>query len=79
VVCARFHDDCDMPPHSHCAHWEGAMAGKVDLHINGVTNTYKKGDRFFVPEGVEHSAYVHAGFTTIMFFDDKDRYKKKLP
>ena len=77
VVFAQFRQDFDMPPHSHCAQWEIVLEGRVDLIIDGVTKTYQKGDRFFIPEGVEHSAHVHAGYTLIMFFDDKGRYKKK--
>jgi quercetin dioxygenase-like cupin family protein len=77
VVFARFHSDFDMPPHAHCAQFEAVMAGKVDLTIDGETRTYQKGDRFYIPEGVEHSARIHAGFTTIMFFDHKDRYRIK--
>ena len=43
----------------------------------GVKHTYTKGDRFYIPKGTKHSAKVYAGYASVAFFNQKDRYKKK--
>jgi quercetin dioxygenase-like cupin family protein len=77
VVFMEFQKATDVPEHSHASQWEIVLEGRVDYIEDGVTHTYKKGDRFFVNAGKEHSAKVYAGYACIMFFDQKDRYKKK--
>ena len=42
--------------HSHGAQWGIVFEGEMDLTIDGKTKTYKKGDRYFIPSGVKHSA-----------------------
>ena len=73
----EFEKDIEIPEHSHESQWEIVLEGKVDYCEAGKTHTYKKGDRFFVKRG-KHSANVYAGYSCIMFFNQKDRYKKKL-
>ena len=51
--------------------------GKVDYCEGGVKYTYIKGDRFFIPKGVKHSAKVYTEYASIVFFNKKDRYKEK--
>jgi len=53
------------------------LEGKVDYWEDGVKYTYRKGDRFSIPKGKKHSAKVYAGYTSIVFFNQKERYKKK--
>ena len=53
-----------IPPHSHCAQWGLMLDGKMKLTIDGETRIYQKGDRYYIPAGVVHSAefltkYVH--------------------
>ena len=38
--------------------------------------TYVKGDRFFIPKGVKHSAKVFSGCASIVFFNQKIEIKK---
>jgi len=47
------------------------------MTINGVEKTYIKGDRYFIPKGIKHSAKIYAGYADITYFDQKDRYPKK--
>jgi quercetin dioxygenase-like cupin family protein len=77
VVFMEFKKDVEIPEHSHKSQWEIVLEGKVDYWENGKKTRYKKGDRFFVQSGKKHSAYVYAGYSCIMFFNQKDRYKKK--
>jgi hypothetical protein len=50
------------------------LEGKIELEIGGVRNTYQKGDRYYIPEGVKHSGIIYAGYADITFFNQKDRY-----
>lgn len=77
VVFMEFKNDNEIPEHSHESQWEIVLEGKVDYWRDGKKNTYTKGDRFFVPQGKKHSAHIYAGYSCIIFFNQKDRYKKK--
>jgi len=66
-----------VPDHSHCAQWGMVLEGKMNLTIDGKTSTYMKGDRYFIPEGIIHSAEFLTKCYVIDFFADPDRYKKK--
>jgi quercetin dioxygenase-like cupin family protein len=78
VAFMEFTEDVDVPEHTHADQWETVIAGRVDLTINGVKNTFNKGENFYIPEGVKHSARIYAGFASIAFFNQKDRYKLKF-
>jgi len=78
VVFMGFEKDTNVPEHSHENQWEIVLEGKVDYWEDEKKHTYKKGDRFFVQRGKKHSANVYAGYSCIMFFNQKDRYFKKL-
>ena len=71
----------DIPPigkiteHSHGAQWGIVIDGEMDLTIGGITKTYKRGDSYFIPEGVSHSAEFKKRTLALDFFADKDRYK----
>ena len=77
IIFMEFSNDADVPQHSHESQWEIVVSGKVDLEIDGVKKTYKKGDTFFIDKDVKHSAKVYAGYASVAFFNQKDRYKKK--
>ena len=77
IIFLEFEKDVDLPEHSHEAQWEYVLNGKVDLWTDDVKHTYKKGDSFFITKGVKHSGKIYAGYTSIAFFNQKDRYKKK--
>jgi quercetin dioxygenase-like cupin family protein len=77
IVFMEFTFNADVPEHSHADQWETVVSGKVDIVIDGNKTTYSKGDNFFIPDGVKHSAHIYAGFASIAFFNQKDRYKIK--
>ena len=77
VIFMEFERDVDLPEHSHDSQWEVVIEGKVDLVVEGHKQTYQKGDRFFIPRGAKHSARIYAGYSSIAFFNQKDRYKKR--
>ena len=75
IIFMEFKRDVNLPEHSHESQWEIVVEGKVDLIVEGHKQTYKKGERFFIPKGAKHSAKVYAGYSSIAFFNQKDRYK----
>jgi quercetin dioxygenase-like cupin family protein len=75
IVFMEFTKTETIPTHTHESQWELVLAGKVDLTMNATTQTFKKGDRFYIPKDIPHSAVVHAGYHCIIFFDQKDRYR----
>ena len=77
IIFFEFEKDVYLPEHSHEAQWEYVLHGKVDLWVDGVKHTYKKGDNFFIPKGVKHAGKIYAGYASVAFFNQKDRYKKK--
>jgi quercetin dioxygenase-like cupin family protein len=77
VLFMEFAEDVVVPPHAHGAQWGTVLDGRIDLTIDGVQRSYIRGDIYFVPAGVEHSAMVHAGYADVTLFEDRDRYKVK--
>ena len=75
VIFMQASEDTPVPEHSHRAQWELVIAGKVDLTIGGETTAYRAGESFYIPAGVPHGALVHAGFRSVIFFDQADRYR----
>ncbi|MFX0016294.1 MAG: cupin domain-containing protein [Promethearchaeota archaeon] len=66
-----------VPPHSHSAQWGIVVEGEMSLTIAGETKRYKKGDNYFIPEGVIHQAEFHTHFRALDFFADSERYTPK--
>ena len=77
IIFMYFEKEAVIPEHTHESQWEIVLEGKVDYWEEGVKYSYSKGDRFLVPKGKKHSAKVHAGYSSIVFFNQKERYKKK--
>ena len=46
----------EVKAHKHGAQWGVVFEGEMELSIGGKKGTYKKGDNYFIPEGVLHSA-----------------------
>jgi len=74
---ARFDKDVEVPMHSHRAQWELVIVGEVRLTMEGEERTYREGESFYIPEGVEHAGKVKAGYRAVIFFDQTDRYRAK--
>lgn len=64
----------DVAEHKHGAQWGMVVEGEMDLTIGGETKTYKKGDSYYIPQGVLHSAVFKKKTWAIDFFADKNRY-----
>jgi len=77
IIFMEFAEDIDLPEHAHAAQWGIVLEGKIELMIDGISNTYSKGDRYYIPEGVKHSGRIFAGYADMTFFAQKDRYKEK--
>jgi len=77
IVFMYFSRDAVVSPHSHDAQWGVVLEGKIELNLEGKKQTYTKGDRFYILKGETHSAKIYAGYTSMEFFADKDRYKIK--
>lgn len=66
-----------VPPHSHCAQWGVVLEGEMELTIGGSKRVYRKGDWYYIPEGVVHSAVFPERVQVIDVFDDPNRYQAK--
>ena len=66
-----------VPPHKHCNQWGIVLEGKMSLTIGENTNIYQKGDWYFIPEGVVHSATFLTRVQVIDVFDAPDRYQPR--
>ena len=78
ILFMEFEKDVELPEHSHESQWGIVLEGRIDLTIDGTKHTYSKGDRYFIPEGVKHSARIYSGYKDITFFNQSDRYGIKL-
>jgi quercetin dioxygenase-like cupin family protein len=67
----------EVPPHSHCAQWGLVVEGRMKLTIGGEMKIYEKGDWYYIPAGVVHSATFLTRVQAIDVFDDAERYKPK--
>lgn len=77
VLFMSFSTDVELPEHAHEAQSGMVLAGRIDLTVSGVTQTYRRGDVYAIPAGVPHSARIHAGYADITYFDVPDRYQCK--
>jgi mannose-6-phosphate isomerase-like protein (cupin superfamily) len=77
IIFMQFEKDVTLPEHSHAEQVGFALEGKIEIKINNEKRIYKKGDHYFIPEGVKHSAKIFAGYSDITFFNEPNRYKKK--
>ncbi len=66
-----------VPTHAHGAQWGVVVAGELMLTIAGETHTYGKGDSYYIPAGVEHSARFNSRVLVVDFFAEPDRYQPK--
>ena len=66
-----------MPDHSHCAQWGIMLDGKMKLTIGNDTKIYQKGDWYYIPEGIVHSAEFLTKVFVIDVFDDPNGYQIK--
>ncbi len=67
----------EVAEHSHGPQWGIVIEGEMELTIGGKTNTYSKGDYYYIPDSVVHSAVFKCRTRLLDFFADADRYKPK--
>jgi len=77
IVFMEFAETVEIPEHAHESQWGIALEGKIDLIIDGVKNTFVRGDRYFIPKNAKHSAKIYAGYAAIEYFDQVNRYQEK--
>lgn len=77
ILFMEFSEDIEVPEHAHESQWGVVLEGKSELIIDGVHNIFKKGDHYYIPSGVVHSAKIYAGYADITFFNQPDRYQKQ--
>lgn len=77
IIFMQFEKDAEVPAHAHEAQLGIVLEGKIDLTIGGRQQCYTRGDRYYIPAGVEHSAKIHAGYADVTFFNEPDRYVLK--
>ena len=76
-VFMSFEKDVEVPEHSHEAQWGVVLEGEIELTIDGKKYTLTKGDTYFIPKDVKHSARIRRGYKDLTLFNQKDRYKVK--
>ncbi|MHC4401430.1 MAG: cupin domain-containing protein [Planctomycetota bacterium] len=74
-IFMTFDQDVEVPEHSHEAQWGVVLDGQVELTISGEHRVLKKGDTYFIPKGVPHSARIQGGYKDLTLFNQKDRYR----
>jgi quercetin dioxygenase-like cupin family protein len=67
----------EVPLHRHGAQWGIVVEGEMELTIGSETRTYRRGDSYFIPAGVEHGATFKTRFKAIDVFEDVDRYRAR--
>ena len=77
ILFMEFSEDVEVPEHFHEAQWGIILEGTIDIVIGGKELSLMKGDRYFIPSGVSHSAKIHAGYADVTFFNEPDRYRLK--
>jgi quercetin dioxygenase-like cupin family protein len=77
ILFMEFEKNTELPQHAHAAQMGIVLEGKIELLIDGEEHCFFRGDRYFIPEGVIHSARIYAGYADITFFDEPHRYPSK--
>ena len=77
VVFFTFHEDFELPPHSHKGQWGTVIEGHLELTIEGKTTSHGPGDDYDIPSGAVHSVKVTAGTRAVDVFEESDRYPLK--
>ncbi len=72
-----FEPGTSVPAHSHGNQWGVVLDGAFSFTIGGETNIVRKGDSYYIPAGVEHSAEFTQTCKVMDFFEDSDRYNPK--
>jgi len=77
LIFMSFENNVEVPEHLHEAQWGVVLDGEIQLTIGGVESTFQKGDTYFIPQNVLHSAKIKKGYKDLTLFNQRDRYKVK--
>jgi quercetin dioxygenase-like cupin family protein len=77
LVFFEIEADAQVTEHAHAAQWGIVIEGEMEMIIGGVTETYRKGDTYYIPDQVKHSAVFKKKTRVIDFFADPSRYRQK--
>ncbi len=75
ILLLEVHEEQDLPEHKHGDQWGIVIEGEMELTIGKETETYRRGDSYFIPAGTPHKAILHEGFRALDIFADRDRYQ----
>ncbi len=78
-IFMSFDQDVAVPEHSHEAQWGVVLDGRIELTIDGDRRVLTKGDTYFIPKHVPHSARIEKGYKDLTLFNQKDRYRPEEP
>lgn len=67
----------EVAEHKHGAQWGTVIEGEMELTIGRVTRTFARGDSYYIPGGILHSAVFRQKTYLMDFFADRDRYRAK--
>ncbi len=60
--------DILIPMHHHGAQWGIVLDGEMTLTIDEHTKTYRRGEAHYIPAGVDHEAFLRAGWRGMYAF-----------
>jgi quercetin dioxygenase-like cupin family protein len=61
VGFASVQEETFVPEHVHAGQWGFILEGQVTFTLGGEAKTYTKGQYYYIPAGVPHSALLAAG------------------
>lgn len=77
VVFMTFENNVEVSEHAHEAQWGVVLEGEIEMAISDKKQIFKKGEMYFIPKDVRHSAKISAGYKDITLFNQRDRYQAK--
>ncbi|MHA2210387.1 MAG: cupin domain-containing protein [Candidatus Thorarchaeota archaeon] len=78
VVFFEIEPSVSIPLHSHGDQFGMVLEGEVSYTIGGKPSRFVKGDLYFIPKGIMHSAAFDSFTRLVDFFADADRYQTHL-
>jgi hypothetical protein len=63
-----------VPEHSHGDQWGIVIGGQIELTLGDRTQTFGRGDSYYIADGTMHRARIFPGFRAVDYFADRDRY-----
>jgi len=74
-IFMSFDEDVVVPEHCHEAQWGVVLDGRIELTIGDQRRVLRKGDTYYIPKDVPHSARIESGYKDLTLFNQKDRYR----